>query len=344
MKIFTDHKPLQAIVKKPLCLAPKRLQSMILKTQQYDTDIEYQPGEKMFIADFLSRAYLEDVTSSDSYDYISQIAHLPICEERLRKIQNASKSDSTLQRITDIITQGWAEDRKDLPPEAIPYFHFRDELSVQDGLIFKGTRIVIPAEMRKEIREALHIPHCGIEGSLCRACECVYWPGMNSDLKEYFQKCEVCNSHGQKQQKETLMSHEATDRSFEKIGVDLFELNKCNYLVTVECFSNFWEVDPLTLTTTAAIVRKLKGHFACYGIPVVLVSDNGPQFSSQELKKIVTEWDVEHRTSSPGHQQANGKSEAAVKTAKHIIGRAITSKQDPTWLSLNIATYHLKIL
>ena len=85
----------------------------------------------MFIADFLSRAYLEDVTSSDSYYYISQIAHLPIHEERLRKIQKASKSHCTLQRIADIITQGWPEDRKGLPPEAIPYFHFRDDLSVQ---------------------------------------------------------------------------------------------------------------------------------------------------------------------------------------------------------------------
>ena len=69
-------------------------------------------------------------------------------------------------------------------------------------------------------------------------------------------------------------------RPFEKIGVDLFELNKCNYLVPVDYFSNFGEVDPLTSTTTSSIFRKLKGHFACYGIPLVLVSDNGPQFSS----------------------------------------------------------------
>ena len=237
----------------------------------------------MFIADFLSRACLEDVTSSDSYDYISQIVHLPIRKERLCKIQNAS--NSTLQRIADIITRGWPEDRKNLPQKAIPYFHFRDELSVQDGLIFKGSRTVVPAETRKEIHEALHIPHCGIEESLRRACKCVYWPGMNSDLKEYFQKCELCNSHGQKQQKETLVSHEATDRPFEKIGVDLIELNKCNYL-DVDYFSNFWEVDPLMSATTAAIVRKLKGHFACYGIPLFLLSDNSPQVSSQEFKTI----------------------------------------------------------
>ena len=109
---------------------------MILKTQQYDTDIEYQPGEKMFIVDFLSRAYLEGVTRSDSYDYISQIAHLPNHEERLCKIQDASKLDGTLQRITDLTAQGWQDDRKDLPPEAIKYFHLK-EVSVQDGIIFK---------------------------------------------------------------------------------------------------------------------------------------------------------------------------------------------------------------
>ena len=69
---------------------------------------------------------------------------------------------------------------------------------------------------------------------------------------QYFQKYELCNSHGQNQQKETFMPHKATDRPFEKIGVDLFELKKCNYLVTVDYFSNFREVDPLTSTTTSA--------------------------------------------------------------------------------------------
>ena len=84
-------------------------------------------------------------------------------------------------------------------------------------------------------------------------------------------------------------------------------------------------------------MRELKGHLAHYGIPPVLVSDNAPQISSQEFKTFVTEWDVEHQTSSPGHQQANGKAEAAVKTAKHILGRAIKSTQDPY---LAIFEYH----
>ena len=102
---------------------------------------------------------------------------------------------------------------------------------------------------------------------------------MNSDLKEYFKKCELCNSYGQKQQKETSMSHEATDRPLEKIGVDLFELNNCNYLVTADYFSNFWEVD--------IDVNNHCCHY--YGIPLVLVSNNGQQFSSQEFKTFVTE-------------------------------------------------------
>ena len=169
----------------------------------------------------------------------------------------------------------------------------------------------------------------GIEGALHRARECVYWPVMNADLKEFFQNCELYNSYGQKQQKETMIAHEATDRPFEKIGVDLFELNGCNYLITVDYYSNFWEVDLLTSTSAVTVIRKLKEHFARYGIPSILISDNGPQFSSQEFKTFVSLWDVEHRTSSPGHQQANGKAEAAVKMAKRIIDRALKNNQDP---------------
>ena len=172
------------------------------------------------------------------------------------------------------------------------------------------------------------------------AHECVYWPGMNSNLKEYFQKCELCNSHGQKQQKETLMLLEATDRPFEKIGVDLFELNKCNYLVTVDYFSNFWEIDPLTSITTAAIVRKLKGHFARHGIPLVLVSDNGLQFSSQEFKKFVTEWDVEHQVIN----KPTAKRRQLLTQQNVLLAEPSKVNRTPTWLSLNIATYHLKIL
>ena len=110
---------------------------------------------------------------------------------------------------------------------------------------------------------------------------------------------------------------------------DLFELNRKEYMVTVDYFSNFWEVDRLTSTTSAAIILQLKNHFARYGCPDRLISDNGPQFASSEFAEFAKEWDFEHRTSSPGNSKANRKVESAVKTAKNLIRKALESRTDP---------------
>ena len=57
--VQSDHKPLETIFKKPIHSSPKRLQRMRLRLQNYDIQVEYQKGETLFLADTLSRAYLE---------------------------------------------------------------------------------------------------------------------------------------------------------------------------------------------------------------------------------------------------------------------------------------------
>ena len=74
------------------------------------------------------------------------------------------------------------------------------------------------------------------------------------------------------------------------------------------------------------MIRKLKAHFARYGIPDVVMSNNGPQFSSERFAKFAKTWEFQHDTSSPGHSQSNGKAESAVKTAKKLMKRAELSK------------------
>lgn len=75
--------------------------------------------------------------------------------------------------------------------------------------------------------------------------------------------------------------------------------------------------------------EKLKAHFARYGIPNTVVSDNGPQYSSQEFQRFSQLWEFDHKTSSPGYPQSNGKAESAVKTAKRLLHKAKASGQDP---------------
>ena len=74
---------------------------------------------------------------------------------------------------------------------------------------------------------------------------------------------------------------------------------------------------------------KLKNHFARYGYPDRLISDNGPQFVSSEFRKFANDWDFEHRTSSPGNSKDNGKVESAVKTAKNLLHKALSARTDP---------------
>ena len=67
------------------------------------------------------------------------------------------------------------------------------------------------------------------------------------------------------------------------------------------------------------MVRELKTIFARSGIPEILVTDNGPQFASNEFKAFVKSWSFNHTTTSPRYPQSNGKAENAVKTVKHLF-------------------------
>ena len=328
--IESNHKPLEAITKKPLRCAPKRLQGMFLKIQKFDINIVYNPGSQMYLADTLSRAYLPSSKNTQrDFEMVNVLKILPVSEEKHDEILRHTSKDEVLQLLKEVILTGWPTDKKSLPAVLNPYYSYRDELSVYDGLIFREERLVIPQALRYQTMKQLHSSHIGINGCLRRARECLFWPSMNAEIKQYITQCEICSQYSTKQAKETLMSHEPTDRPWEKVAVDICNFDNKDYIITVDYFSNFWEIDRLQDTKASTCVKKLKSHFARNGIPDVVISDNGPQFTSSEFAQFRRDRGFDHRTSSPGHQQANGQAESAVKTAKSILRKAKRSKSDP---------------
>ena len=142
--------------------------------------------------------------------------------------------------------------------------------------------------------------------------------------------CEICREFDSTTYpKETLMSHEIPSRPWEKIVIDIFTLDGKDYLVTIDYYSNFWEVDRLPNTKASTTILKLKSHFARYGILDQVISDNGPQFTADEFAEFSRKWDFEHLTSSPGNSKANGKAESGVKTVKRILKKSIRAGTDP---------------
>ena len=152
---------------------------------------------------------------------------------------------------------------------------------------------------------------------------------MNAEIKEMIAACETCRKYEKSQPKETLISVESPSRPWKRIGVDLFTFDNKDFLITVDYFSNYWEIDKLNNTLASTVVLKLKSHFARYGCPDQIVSDNGPQFDSEVFCKFTNTWDFEHTPSSPGNSKANGKVESAVKTAKNLLRKALSSGRDP---------------
>ena len=142
------------------------------------------------------------------------------------------------------------------------------------------------------MKKSIHQSHLGIEGCLRRARDLIFWPRMSSEIRQYISMCEVCQTYQAKQNKRE--SHELPDRPWETIGIDLFSLDATEYLITVDYHSNFLEVDKLTSKKPSGIVKKLKAHFARYGCPDQVVSDN--EFVSHEFTEFAKTWGFDHVT------------------------------------------------
>ena len=211
VKVESDHQPLEAIVKKPLNDAPKRLQRMLLQLQKYSLQIGYKKGKYMYLADALSRAYLPETEQVAEVQELEQISHtesLAMAPEDVQHLKDAASHDEAMQVLCRTIQQGWPQHRAEVPDVARPYFDFRDQMTTQDQLVFKGAAVVIPAALRYEMMVKCHATHIGIEGCLRRARESMYWPRMSADMKDYISRCDVCLSHQNAQPKETLLQHE----------------------------------------------------------------------------------------------------------------------------------------
>ena len=222
--VETDHLPLVTIHEKGLLSSPKRLQHMLLKTHMYDYTVIYKKGVEIYLADTLSWAFHpvaeENKTTSENvlltdvekeieeinmFDYVSVL--VSVLAKWLTELQTATKSDKQLCPLMTIIMSGWPDDKKSMREDLKSYYTFREEMSVLDGLIFKGDRIVVPTSMQTEIKERLNSSHVGVHGCLRRARDTVYWPNMNADFESYISRCSTCNSIQRSQAKEPMIAH-----------------------------------------------------------------------------------------------------------------------------------------
>ena len=222
----TDHKPLEVIMKKPIGNATARVQLIMLKLQRYTINLVYVPGKHLHVADALSRAYIDDEADCGFIDDIEVMVHsltqnFPGSSERLEQIRSATVDDATLQRLYQVVMNGWPELRRSVPEDVRPYWNMRDEMSTSDGLVFAGERIVIPESMRQEMLQILHEPHMGMEKTKSRARIAIFWPGMSRAIEDTVAKCSTCLHFARSNHKEPMIAHDIPDGPFVKVAMDI---------------------------------------------------------------------------------------------------------------------------
>lgn len=165
---------------------------------RFDYTISHVPGKLLTIADALSRAPVgiptdvdEGFTEETSYFVQAIVKSLPISDQRLQAIKCQQERDETCKLIASYCQSGWPE-KKELPSEAIPFYHVASELFVTEGLLMRQNRIIIPAELRSGILKEIHSGHQGVSKCRDRARQSVWWPRLSSDLEELINNCAEC--------------------------------------------------------------------------------------------------------------------------------------------------------
>ena len=338
--VETDHKPLEAICKKHLASAPPRIARMLLRIQKYDVSVIYVPGRNIPVADMLSRVSPTPAAEIPGLDVsVHELQkHLNASPMRLNQIREETAKDDNLSLLKEVVMKGWPNQRSDCPQLLHSYWNYRDEITVADGILLKGLRIIIPPSLQTVVLQQLHYAHQGAEKCKLRAKGSVFWANINRDIDEMVKRCGPCQHHQNENKKEPLIPHDVPKRPWHTLGSDLFYWNNSNYLVIADYYSKFPIVRKLNNITSETVISHLKAIFEEHGIPERLISDNGTQYTSEAFRNFSRVWGFEHITSSPNYPQSNGFAERMVQTVKNLLQKCKESGADPHLAMLCLRT------
>ncbi|UYV75780.1 hypothetical protein LAZ67_13001327, partial [Cordylochernes scorpioides] len=264
---------------------PRRVPIPLMEKLKTRLDV---PGKELLDADALSRQPL--LTTEGGEDERPTSAHINAVlssitdkDEMLTKIFEAQQEDTTLKAVVNYLEQGWP-DKKKMSQALLSYWHVKDELGVQNGLLMRSCRLVIPASMKLEILDKLHAGHFGITKTRLRARETVWWPGISEEIAETVRKCSVCIQEAVSKH-EPLIPTNFPTRPWQKIGMDLFKFENKWYLVVIDYYSRFPEMVQLDRLTASVVVRSCKSIFARHGVPETV--SNGMAEAGVKIAKLI---------------------------------------------------------
>ena len=318
-QVKTDHKPLLGLLGsgKPLpdVVSPRVLRWR-MTLQAYQCQLVYSPGVCQANSDALSRLPLPEeevpVMPGDTVLLLESVTKLVTVSQ----IRQATARDPVLAAVFRRVIDGWPGDSDRISPELQPYFHRRNELSTEDGVLLWGGRVVIPLVLREQLLRLLHQGHPGIVGMKAKARAQVWWPGIDSQVEETVKSCLPCQESRQKAVPVPERPWHYPDAPWERVHMDHAEYEGKLILVLVDAHSKWIDAHVTSSTGAQATIECLRRSFADHGVPRVLVSDNAKGFCSEEMSAFCEANGIKQVFSPAWHPKSNGQAESAVKVVK----------------------------
>ena len=315
--LITDHQPLTAIFhpeKHLPAMTAARLQRYALFLAGFQYNIVFRKTAEHGNTDGLSRLPLSSSSppSIDTDDveafHISQFDNLPVTADQVRR---ATRQDVTLAEVYNAVQTG------DFAAVSQPFRSRRSELTSHQGCLLWGARVIIPDKLQPNVLQELHSTHCGIVRMKELARSYVWWPGMDQQIEHTVAACGTCQQNRNPSAKAPLHPWEWPAHPWQRVHVDFAgEFLSKMWLIVVDAHSKWPEVIPMATTTAAKTIECLREIFARHGLPEQLVSDNGPQFTSDEFAHFLKTNGIKHIRSAPYHPATNGLAERFVQTFK----------------------------
>ena len=215
--------------------------------------------------------------ASDEFEptatHIFDVEVLPcLCEQ----IRNWTKSDPILSRVIRFTLDGWPSKLLEADEELKPFFHRRNEITLEQGVLMWGVRVIVPELGRTRVLEEVHTGHVGIVKMKAVARSYVWWPRIDSEIERCAKGCASCQVTQNNPALAPLHPWIPTSKPWERIHVDFAgPFEGVTYLVVVDAFSKWPEVFIMPTMTSEKTIQILRSLFSRYGLPQILVSDNG---------------------------------------------------------------------
>ncbi len=318
--IVTDHKPLLGLFGEYKAIpehASPRVQRWAIALAAYDYNLVHKPGIENS-ADCLSRLPLKinslDFVPDDIEMLFSVIDNSII---NVDDVKRETQIDECLVKIFDYCLNGWPNSTSELLK---PYKNRQLELSIENGCILWGTRVIIPQSLQNNVLSILHDTHIGMSRMKSLARSWFWWPNMDADIEKFVKLCSTCAQHSKQPAKAPLQNWDWPIEPWKRIHIDFAGpfMNKM-FLIVIDSHSKWLEVKVMKTITASDTIIELKEIFSTHGLPDQIVSDNGPSFTAQEFKMFCSANGIEHITSSPYHPATNGLAERAVGIFKSAM-------------------------